>query len=191
MDRMPGPTLVMPPGPEIIVPGVPVWMMTTFVSMLHERMPPLVVTVIVMAEETNEGPLLVVTVFSIVPPSNTIVAPELAVIWPDRGMDNLAPLFIVIVPVPSAVAAPTSDTVPSLFVIPPMVMPDGEVIVNAAVASVPAEKTAMSPEANVVVAEHPVGSVVQSVPEVFQVPRPVPCPEPQVAPLMSQYLIAA
>ena len=106
-------------------------------------------------------------------------------------MDNLAPDLIVIVLVVSATAAPLSETPPSSLVIPPMLTLEGQVIVKAAMASVPAEKTTMSSVAKVVVAEEPVESVVQNEPVVFHVPVPVVCPEPGVAPLMSQNLTAA
>src|ERR1051325_821549 len=84
--------------------------MTTLVAKLQERIPPLVVTVMVMAEETNEGPEPLGAVFSMVPPSSPIVAPELAVICEEPGKDNLAPDLIVIVLVVSATAAPLSET---------------------------------------------------------------------------------
>ena len=74
---------------------------------------------------------------------------------------------------------------------PPAVIAEGTLRIHVPVASVPAEKTAVSPVAKVVDAVLPVDSVHQSKPVVFHVPPPVPCPEPGVAPLMSQYLRAA
>src|SRR5205085_307006 len=86
---------------------------------------------------------------------------------------------------------PVSVTVPSSTVMPLAAMLDGLFMVNAPVASLPAEKMPTSPAANVVAADAPVESVVQRRPVVFHVPAPVPCPEPAVAPLMSHHLFAA
>jgi hypothetical protein len=136
---------------------------------------------------------LPVFLFSIVDPFRLTVEPELAPRPPELPMENLAPLLTVIVPVPTVTLAvpPANETAPSSTVMPAAVIAEGALMVHALVASVPAEKTAVSPLAKVVAVEPPVESVLQSEPVVFQVPAPVPCPEPAVAPLMSQYLRAA
>src|SRR5436190_7169049 len=84
-------------------------------------------------------------------------------------------------------------TVPSSEVRPPTVcVPAMGVIVNVPVASVAAEKIAVSPLAHVVAALAPLESVVQfAVVAVSHVPAGVAPPAPAVAPFMSQYLGAA
>lgn len=158
----------------------------------YERMPPAPLMVIVMLPGIND-PAAPVVLFSIVLPFRLQVAPELAEIDVEPSMENVAPLFTVIDPVPMVTAAlPVAFcTVPSSTVMPPAVTAEGTLRVQMPVASVPAEKTAVSLVAKVVVAELPVESVDQFEVVVSQVPAPVPCPEPGVVPLMSQYLRAA
>ena len=190
MARTPAPVLVSGPVPEMVVPGVPVETIFSVLTVVYERVPPPVPRVMVMAGLTND-PLAPVFTSCMVPPLMRTVEPELAAIFNELGMENIAPLLIVTVPVPMVTAAPDSETVPSSTVIPPAVRAEGTLIVNAFVASVPAEKIATSPVAKVVVAKDPVESVVQFRPVVFHVPVLVPCPEPGAAPFTSHHLLAA
>src|SRR5690242_12809518 len=112
--------------------------------------------------------------------------PAVALILSELLMLNVAPELIVMAPAPRVIV-PVTATFPSSTVIEAVVaFPD---TVNEPVASVPAEKTASSPDANVVVATVPAGSVLQREP--VQAPPGDAPPAPAAAPLMSQYLIVA
>jgi hypothetical protein len=127
-------------------------------------------------------------VHSNVPPLIVIVAPALAVMAPEDMYESLVPVPMVMFCVVKA--APVRLTWPSSTVTAGEFMADPRFMVQALVASVPAEKMAESvPEVKVVEAEVPAESVAQCI--VAQVPPPVPCPEPATAPLMSHHLLAA
>ena len=135
-------------------------------------MPPLVVTLMSITVETND-PADPVVLFSIVDPSSVSVAPELAEIAVEPSIENVAPLLMVMAPVPMVMAAlPLAFcTVPSSTVIPLAVIAEGTLTMNVPVASVPAEKTAVSAlEVQAAVAELPVESVLQFAAPVLQVP---------------------
>ncbi len=159
----------------------------------NDKMPPVPATVIFMATGRKE-PLGPVVRFSMVEPFRAQMAPELAVSAAEPSKENLAPVLTVRVEVPRAMAPPALAliTVPSSIVIPVAVKVVGTVTVKLPVASVPAEKMAVS----VVplqgdVAALPVESVLQLASVMFQFPVGVAPPAPAVAPLMSQYLLAA
>jgi hypothetical protein len=96
----------------------------------------------------------------------------------------------VTVEVPSAMV-PAKVTAPSSTSNPPTVRVPEVVIVYGPVASLPAEKIAVSPSAHVVVADVPVGSVVHFDPTVSHVPVGLGPPAPAVSALLSQYLVLA
>src|SRR5947209_981840 len=124
-----------------------------------------------------------------VPPLRVQVPPGLTVSDKAALRKKAEGLFITMVCVVSA--EPVFVTVPSSTVTLPAVRAADRFIAHAPVPSLPAENTALSPDANVVVAIAPAGSVLQVAPVVFQVPVAVPWPEPAVAPFMSQYFVVA
>jgi len=79
---------------------------------------------------------------------------------------------------------------PSSMVRPVAVMVPLSVMAKLPEAFVPAEKTALSPLAQVVPTVSPFTAVVQLEVVVFQAPDGVAPPAPRVALLMSQYLVA-
>jgi hypothetical protein len=95
---------------------------------------------------------------------------------PDTSIESVPPLSVT---VPSSTRTPAASWVPLT------------VTVNVPVASLPAEKTAVSPGVHGAVAKEPVESADQFGVEASQVPAGVVPPAPGVEPSMSQKLSAA
>src|SRR5258706_15059432 len=139
----------------------------------------------------NELPVPVF-LFCMMPPFKVQTEPAVGVNDTAVRTLNVAPLLIVRPAVESVLAeVPECWKVPSSIVIELAVCAAVVVTVKMPVASVPAEKKASSLAAQVVVAMAPAESVLQFDVVISQLPVGVAPPAPGVAPLMSQYLLAA
>src|SRR5205823_5160732 len=192
MATLPTPSFTKGPVPEITTA---VWTIPCPPEPVSERVPPPLSRIVITELQTDApeaGGDVDVFRKTAVAPFRVNDPPVDPAIRAELSMLSVPPELIMTVPVPTVIAEGVNRlTVPSSTVTPATVIPEFSVTLNEPIASVPAEKTAVSVvPLHTAVAEEPVESVLQvEPPEIF--PLGVAPPAPGVAPLMSQYLLAA
>ena len=106
------------------------------------------------------------------------------------SIDALAVVTLILMLEASESVPPESVAVPSSKVSPPIDCVESTVTVYVPVASLPAEKTAMSPDAQAAIPPEPLTFAFQLFWPAAHVPLGVAPPAPLVEPFMSQYTVA-